>query len=137
MRWPWVATINDILWGVADPLGRYSLWYYGQNGREASEVAPMRWPWVSRELYEDAVGNVDRFARLIDQDSVRYDALLDKYHALKMQGAVSVEPRQPVEAKEPDAVHWAIMQRAGNNRALSGYLLRLGTNPATGERCRR
>ena len=48
--------------------------------------------------------------------------LLDKYHALKMQGAVSVEPRQPVEAKEPDAVHWAIMQRAGNNRALSGYL---------------
>jgi len=86
----------------------------------------MRWPWVSRELYERVYVSdeewQDAYDKLQADANTRYDALLAKYHALRLQGATAAEPRQPVEAKEPDAVHWAIMQRAGNNRALSGYL---------------
>ena len=83
----------------------------------------MRWPWVSRGMHEAVLAvyaNALEWER--NQSKAEYVALMAQYHALKLRGATATEPRQPVEAKEPDAVHWAIMQRAGNNRALSGYL---------------
>lgn len=86
----------------------------------------MKWPWVSREMLESvtAVANkcLDDERRLYDDLSVRYGELLKMYHALKLQGAVSTESHKPVEAKEPDAVQYAIADKAQRNHALKLYL---------------
>jgi hypothetical protein len=76
----------------------------------------MKWPFVSRREYE-------RVQRLYGDENVsfcqastrafsaeceakrerdRYDALLDKYHALKLNGATIPEPVVTAQKKEPD-----------------------------------
>lgn len=40
--------------------------------------------------------------------NARYDALLDKYHALKVSGATIPEPVTPLERKQPDALEQAV-----------------------------
>jgi hypothetical protein len=82
----------------------------------------MKWPWVSRSLYEESCKTVrnleDRivhwqsvFQRVHDEKhegTLAYADLLNKYHALKVQGAVSVpdygyiEP--PLTVDEQDAL---------------------------------
>jgi hypothetical protein len=81
----------------------------------------MRWPWVSREMYDNLFTALQAQQR---GSSAAYNLLLDRYHALKLQGAVSPEPRQPVEAKEPDPIQYAINDKAGTNPALRFHLTR-------------
>lgn len=76
----------------------------------------VRLPWVSRELYEQARRRYDEqgalyahdmdyaYGTVLKAERERYDSLLTKYHALKLQGAVVVEPIVPVERKEIDPV---------------------------------
>jgi hypothetical protein len=100
----------------------------------------MRWPWVSRELLDTFLASrgeemrvVNRLQNQIELGHARYDLLLDKYHALKLQGATVTAPRPTVEPREPDAVQYAINEKAGSNHALRFHL----TGYAAGERAKR
>lgn len=81
----------------------------------------MRLPFVSRAHYELLQHNYGEMRGLYDhlvktfEDCIklseikyhereRYEALLDKYHALKLQGATITEPHAPIERKEQDEV---------------------------------
>lgn len=79
----------------------------------------MRWPWVSREMYELAIGDCNAKYESLRQSERRYDALLDKYHALRSAGASLPEPKsEPLPAKEPDIVTQAIIAKSRGNPAL-------------------
>lgn len=63
----------------------------------------MRWPWVSREAFNilerrrvDAEERIrplhEHYGAMLTREQARYDALLDKYHALRVAGA---NPREP------------------------------------------
>lgn len=77
---------------------------------------------MSRELANTIerrrVGETDRAERA----EARYDALLDKYHSLKLQGANPSPASQSVIAKELSPVDWAIQEKAGSNHRLRLYL---------------
>lgn len=82
----------------------------------------MRFPFVSRAHYEllehnygemrtelgkqrdGYAAHVDSTVAALKSEMARYDALLSKYHALKLQGAVIVGPPVPIERKEQDEV---------------------------------
>ncbi len=85
----------------------------------------MRWPWVSRAHYALLEHNYREILRMVhdrQQTDTRYDALLDKYHALRLQGANAAPIFQPVIAKEPSAIDFAINEKAGSNHRLKLYL---------------
>lgn len=81
----------------------------------------MRLPWVSRAQYDLLQHNYERLYQLRHEDA-RFDALLDKYHSLRLQGANPVEAPKPQQPKEPDAVQYAISNRAGSNVGLRFHL---------------
>lgn len=96
--------------------------HYEGHGPLAHGDVRVRWPWVSRELYEQIEA-----AWLHTRDDcwnlqTRYDALLEKYHALKVQGAVPEKQSEPVIAKEPSPLDYAIAEKAGSNHRLRLYL---------------
>lgn len=85
----------------------------------------MKWPWVSRAVVDEAEGQarelVGRSFALTQQlecERARYDALLEKYHALKVVGAAPEVIRAPIEAPEPDPVTQAILARSHGNARL-------------------
>lgn len=82
----------------------------------------MRWPWVSRELADMACAQVRDYAARLQMVTRNYDALLEKYHALKMQGATFSEPTRVVEQKRPDPVQDAITEKSGNRHGLKLHL---------------
>lgn len=76
----------------------------------------MRWPWVSREDFD---AQTEQATSLLADERQRYDALLEKYHALRTSGASVPEPKpEPRKAPEPDAVTQAIIKKSGNSKLL-------------------
>ena len=96
----------------------------------------MRWPWVSRAQLDaahqranDAVADYNRAVAErndIDQGAhERYEALLAKYHALRMAGAEPVEPKpvpHPVADEFAQPIETAIIVAADGNRQLERHL---------------
>jgi hypothetical protein len=95
-----------------------------------------KWPWVSRALflstYHEGKGEQGRRifaeARLsylqeqLTAERVRYDALLQKFTALRLAGAVEPPPVQPPQsAAKPDPVMQAIILKAKNNILLRNH----------------
>jgi dihydrodipicolinate synthase/N-acetylneuraminate lyase len=67
----------------------------------------------------------DRTVQLLDaveHERSRYDALLEKYHALKLQGGGEAVVRAPLPAASPDEVAQAIALKAGTDPALRRHL---------------
>ena len=97
----------------------------------------MRWPVMLRATHEAIVGPLrseshalramdDLWARQLRAANASYDALLDKYHALREQHhEIPPAPPAPASPAEPDAVAQAIVMSAGSNlqlrRALGRY----------------
>jgi hypothetical protein len=73
---------------------------------------------------------VEDYNRLIDENTAdtkyhraRYDALLEKYHALKVIGASEpAAPAKPLQRSKPDPVAEVIADRAGPNGRLRSQL---------------
>lgn len=86
----------------------------------------MKWPWVSRDDRLAVV--VTEYARQtveLDQRwQARYDALLDKYHALKVSGASVPEPAPTLQHPDYDPVQAAITAKAGPDRKLRAMMRR-------------
>jgi hypothetical protein len=102
----------------------------------------MKWPWVARERYEYACverdaarsaackyaepcATVGHEARRQERQQDRYDALLEKYHALRQQGHAIPEPRpaaQPVAEEFPATVETAIVVASEGNKGLERHL---------------
>lgn len=79
----------------------------------------MSLPWVSRESYDMLIALHNATAQDLTASFERFDALLEKYHALKLAGASVPEPKaEPQPPKEPDPVTSAIIARAGKSQAL-------------------
>lgn len=60
----------------------------------------------------------------VERGSERYDALLDKYHALKVSGATIPEPVRPVERKEPDALVQTINVLSAGKPGLRAMMMK-------------
>ena len=99
----------------------------------------MRWPWVSRDAsdlaqraatfaHEEAVAAVERANELKDAlvvERARYDALFERYDALKVTGA-----RPPLEVAEISPVGEAIdakVRQFGNSTRLRRILQSFAT----------
>lgn len=82
------------------------------------------WPWMVRttalEIALDDVRDSLTYAREEAREQrARYDALLDKYHALRVAGANPAAPAPEPQAKAaPDPVTQAMIARGAGNRAL-------------------
>lgn len=63
------------------------------------------------------------WADLLAQERARYDALLEKYHALKLAGAAEPVVGAPVPKAEPDPVLAAIRLAARGDAGLSHAML--------------
>lgn len=100
----------------------------------------MKWPWVSRETYEQALHEIrvlernvqdarfdaEHWFRTNDKTSCAFTDLLEKYHSLKLHGAaLGVPPQtavQPLAPKARDEVFEAIELQAGGDRSLQRHL---------------
>lgn len=85
----------------------------------------MRLPWVSRAAFDLSQHNNAQLHLLVKEHAdARYDNLLSKYHALRLQGANVPEPKPAVIAKEPSMLDMAITEKAGGNHRLRLHLTR-------------
>lgn len=76
----------------------------------------MSLPFVSRQHHEDVVAF---YKKSSDTAWEHYAGVLEKYHALKMQGATKAEPTPEARPKpEPDPVTQAILAKAGKSQQL-------------------
>lgn len=82
----------------------------------------MRFPLVSRWTLERIDAELADAKAEHRRLSDRYDALLEKYHSLRVVGQVPSEPVRMAEPVEPSAVDEAITAKAGRNPALRRYL---------------
>lgn len=102
----------------------------------------MKWPWVSREAYDEraaslvrAVDQVGQLVAAAHDQRTRYDMLLEKYHALKLQGAAIPEPQPTLPKRERDPLIEAINAKAGSNHFLRARMIeRLRTDRVLIER---
>jgi hypothetical protein len=93
----------------------------------------MRLPWVSRELY-DTLARISGAAiadigKLLGNEQTRYDALLEKYHALKLQGAEPLPPMGSLvygpRTPDPDAEFKVLIaEQAGTDLRQRAVMLR-------------
>lgn len=88
----------------------------------------MRWPFVARSTYDRHTQVlIDAQASLVRQGERTldlYEALLDKYHALKVMGASLPEPTPTLPPRTVDPVMQAITDVAGSNRELRSIMSR-------------
>lgn len=77
----------------------------------------MRWP-VSAGAFDAVVTLLTAERAAAQVAAARYDALLDKYHALRLVGGVSP---QPVAERRDDPVSQAIIAKARGNPALYAH----------------
>ena len=112
----------------------------------------MGWFWVSRARYEEAWGEMQASRQLVrechaEMDKMRatvedahqlvrdarmgveaslgrYDALLEKYHALRLMGGAPERKLEPLPIAKRDEIADAIELAAGNDSALQRHLNR-------------
>lgn len=87
----------------------------------------MKWPWVSRALYDDAIRTVAQMREREVWNTTRYDNLFAEYAKLRLQGAVSVpDPIIPTPAKvrEPDELKELIHEKCGSDYRKRAMMLR-------------
>lgn len=91
----------------------------------------MRWPWVRRgdvvAATTAALAAHDRLDAVLGENERLISLLnstMERYHELRLVGGNPTEPQRTVEAKEPDAVQYAINEKAGSNTALRFHLTR-------------
>lgn len=86
----------------------------------------MRWPWVSIHRYDalstEYQARSSELTHRVSTAERLYTDLLEKYHALKLQGATIPEPVATREPQSIDPVSAAINQAAGNSRQLRSYM---------------
>lgn len=86
----------------------------------------MTWPWISRAVYmarhKEFLREREAHHTEMRDWAVRYDSLLEKYHALKLQGASIPEPTKTLERPEFDPVMAAITAKAGPDRRLRAQM---------------
>lgn len=112
----------------------------------------MPWPWVRRADYEAACREirglearvvewrtaaqaadarfqdyVERHLAFYSRSVAQYDALLEKYHALKVKGAAPETAIPVLETKAYDPIADAITRKAGANLQLRGLMGRRAT----------
>ena len=81
-------------------------------------ILPFVSRWTVERIDQELADAKAENRRLSD----RYDALLEKYHSLRVTGAVPVEPVRLPEPEEPSAIDEAINAKAGRNPGLRRYL---------------
>lgn len=96
----------------------------------------MSWPWVSRPLYDDAIQTVAAMREREVLLTNRYDALMEKYHSLKLAGAAP-EPKpsevQPLPARVEDEARLLISEICSTDyRKRSMMLKQLAMDRADG-----
>lgn len=84
----------------------------------------MKWPWVSRGVYEITQALVIQEHNAAMNIQIRFDALLEKYHTLKVSGASVPEPAPTLHRPEFDAVQAAITAKAGPEKRLRAMMSR-------------
>lgn len=84
----------------------------------------MRWPWVSRDVYESETRRAEAWKEQANRECDKYESLLDKYHALKIQGAAVPEEPQKLAPTNMDPVMCAITAKAGPDRKLRAMMSR-------------
>ncbi len=79
----------------------------------------------SDDRYRGIIGNSNALsehngalAQMLNAATERYDKLLDKYHALRVQGANATPELTPIVTRPPDPVTQAILSQAGSNTLL-------------------
>lgn len=80
-----------------------------------TELALLR---VAEHRLALAEAEVTEAKRLHEMERRRFDDLLEKYHALKLQGAAVPEPAPKLPEYAPDPIQLAISRKAGANRTL-------------------
>jgi hypothetical protein len=83
----------------------------------------MKWPWVSRALYDREVSAHHEATVLMTQWATMWRETMDKYHALKLQGAVIPEPTAaPAAIVHPpaDPVREKIREQVRANPGMAG-----------------
>lgn len=84
----------------------------------------MKWPWVSRLLYDQGRADLDYERYRAKMDRQRYETLLDKYHELRLRGGATVEPAPVIVRPEFDPVQAAITAKAGPDKRLRAMMSR-------------
>jgi hypothetical protein len=85
------------------------------------------WPWVSREAFDEVIRTMAYHQQAVNVANERYDALLEKYHALKLQGAEAPPPvtQYPPRTAEPDdELKALIAEQAGGDLRRRAIILR-------------
>lgn len=92
----------------------------------------MRLPWVARAHFDLLRHNYDEARHLhasmcvlYEGATSRFDNLLEKYHALKLQGATITEPQVQREKKEIDELTQAVLNKcAGKSPQIRAMMLK-------------
>lgn len=91
----------------------------------------MRWPWMSRLLYDRLTADLDyeRYRATMNfahHETVQdqYANLLEKYHTLKLAGASIPESVPILQRPEFDPVQAAITAKAGPDKRLRAMMSR-------------
>lgn len=100
----------------------------------------MKWPFVSREAYDavcdardvardvsaflrrDLMNQAERFTDLLNKSDAKHEALLARYHMLRLQGCAPVEPHPPSLPVSTDPVMAAIDRHAKDGRTRGAML---------------
>jgi hypothetical protein len=90
----------------------------------------MKWPWVSREQYVLALATAAALESRLNDAEKRYDSLLEKFTALRVQGAVP-EPKVVTtnidrtfqQLREDDELRDLIHEKAGTDFRRRGMML--------------
>lgn len=87
----------------------------------------MKWPWVSRARYDDAIRQVGLMREREVEVQTSFTVLLDKFTALRLAGA-AIEPKpvgpQAQPAREPDELKELIHEKCGGDYRKRGMMLR-------------
>lgn len=91
----------------------------------------MRLPFVSRAHYELLVHNFGELRERAHNAEAReiawratVDSLLEKYHALKLQGAVASDPITPIVKKDQDPIIQQINTLSAGRPGLRAQMMR-------------
>lgn len=94
-------------------------------------VRQVKWPFVSRARFDLLQHNFTEIRRDLHNAAValsarddRYDSLLEKYHAMKLQAAVAPDPIVPRTVKEADPIIQQINVLSAGRPGLRAQMMR-------------